>query len=525
MPSSGRIASLGKYLAALSNSFGGAQVANGSATDSPLHKPSVKRRCLHILYILNDLFHHVKYHDAGASGFASLTITIHPHVLTLLSTAASFPVDQNTKHFQKLESILELWAEHAYYSAQHFETLKEVVKNAKASITINGEGKAEDDEGVPPTQGKSSGKEQPFIMPSTHGDPSTPYYDLPAGNLIPHIVPNSSTPMHPKRVKPLQFMAGPAEDALANVVKDFLRDAEAMYSGTFVDEGIEMDIDEMGQKLAKDDITGEFTAIEGYYGWSVAFCERMTRRKHGGSGEARAASRERERSGSSTPRKRRRHSSPLGDDRSRSRDRDRRRYDSPSRSRSSSSQGQPRRAAFQREEAPKLLRNFESGQDKPAAGVRPPLKYDHLAAAHLRPLTTHTPVEQIDNPFTHVMPPAPVAHAANHFVHNFPMGPNGLPVPPPPPFHQGPWPPPPPNMPYPFNGNQYPMGGFMPPPPPQGLQAGWQPTMPQYRNPAYPPPPPPPPASQGQGYYGGGGASGPGMGGSQWRQGQDPRRR
>lgn len=180
-------------------------------------------------------------------------------------------------------------------------------------------------------------------------------------------------------------------------------------------------------------------------------------------------------------------------------------------------------------------------KDQSTAHTRPSLARNHLSAAHLRPQGTITPADQIDNPFAQLMPPAPSHPAANRFVHNFPLGPNGMPIPPPPPFHRGPWPPPPPNMPLPY-GNQYPMGGFMPPPPPQGLQPGWQPTGQQYSHHS-PPPPPPPQGSQGgwhppgqqysyspplparnaQGHYYQ--PSGPDSGNDRWRRDQDSGRR
>jgi len=531
-------------MAALSNSIAPAQPTDGLISGQ---KPSVQRQRLHLLYLLSDLFHHAKYHDAGAVGFASLALTLHPYVLALLTAATTVPVPGNrsARDSQKIGQLLEIWTEHAFYGHQHLGTLRDAVKNAQNMSLGEHQEVNGTESSTAVLAGQYSSKDVPFIMPSTHGDPTMPYYDLPAGNLMAHIVTNSKTPINPRNVKPLQFMAGPAEEALSNVVRDLLRDAEAMYSGSderFINEGIEIDVDEMGQRLDKDEVTGNFSTAEAYYGWSVGFCERMVRRKNG-QGDERRSSRDRGRSESSSPRKRRQYSSSVSSGRNRGRrgDGDGPRVKPRSRSRSTSSQAEPRRPAFQRAEPPTGQPSFRHAQDKPAVHARPAFTRNHLSAAHLRPQQAHTPVDQIDNPFAQVMPPAPSAHAATHYAHNFPMGPNGMPVPPPPPFHQGPWPPPPPNMAYPFNGNQYHVG-FPPPPPPPGLQPGWQPSMPPYGHtaniappPRYghavnmAPPPPPLPAGPGpamQGQFGGyqgqyqGQHAGP-NGRNVWRRGQE----
>ncbi|KAI9870790.1 MAG: hypothetical protein M1823_008639, partial [Watsoniomyces obsoletus] len=85
-------------------------------------------------------------------------------------------------------------------------------------------------------------------MPSTHGDPSLPFYELPAGNLMPHIVPKRSTSIRPDTIRPLQFAAGPADEGLVNAVKDFLRDIEHIDDAYAIEEKeIVADIDDLGQ--------------------------------------------------------------------------------------------------------------------------------------------------------------------------------------------------------------------------------------------------------------------------------------
>ena len=119
-------------------------------------------------------------------------------------------------------------------------------------------------------------KDAPYIMPPSHGEISTPFYDLPAGNLMPCIVPNSLNPIDPQAVKPVPLRAGPADEKLIRVVQAFLQDAGSIYGAKRPDNVIgTADIDELGQPIPPSDQPRGTSAGEGYYGWSKAFCEKI----------------------------------------------------------------------------------------------------------------------------------------------------------------------------------------------------------------------------------------------------------
>lgn len=273
--------------------------------------------------------------------------------------------------------------------------------------------------------------EHAFMMPASHGDPSTPYYDLPAGNLLRFLDPGSSAPIHPEQIKPLQFIARPADKPLVNALKDFLKDVGYIESKNNASEH-DMDsteIDELGQITIRDeagDVTGDT-----YYGWSRSFCEKMKRRRRGQDGDEnrrRSLSRGSSRNSSRSPRKRRRYS-------------DFTRSMSPSHSRSRS----PPRF---RPALPPKLSNEQSREHRKFANE------------------------------SRFYPPPPPVMAANlptspALFQTPPLGPNGLPIPPPRPLNwNGPWPPPPPpnaaigGLPFPpahmGRGNNFPP---RPPPP------------------------------------------------------------
>ncbi len=475
MPSPARITALGKYLASLSASF----TIPVSKDDRPVgnaSQTSCKRKRLHILYLLNDLIHHAKYHDGASTAYASLTGKLQPYLVELISSVASFEFKTCPNHHKKIGELLDIWDDNGYYTRQYIDKLRESAENAAG---------ATEEEGTKDSlleSGKNAAKKSvPFIMPATHGDMSTPYYDLPAGNMMPHIIPNSSTPINPQLVKPLQFVAGPADESLVAAVKDFLRDVERVLgSSNDVDEGISMDIDALGQPITKDEITGEVTNGEGYYGWSKSFCAKMKRRSNGlvpksnrGRGRSDSSSR------GASPRKRRRYSSSeesrrRSRDRSRSRSRGRpRSYSrdgrarSQSRGRLNSYQSSRSRSRSTRSKSPRYHRYSRSRSRTRtrsfSSGGRSPFRHNELPEPSKEPSNLTQPGGPASGQSKPTPPPPPPFPA--NLPQGFPFGPGGLPIPPPPPplAGSGQWPFPPPILP---NNQFVPLAGFVPPPPP-----------------------------------------------------------
>lgn len=477
VPSAARITAIGKYLVALAASPAASGGPVEDAGPSSHEKTSARRKQLHILYLLNDLLHHTKYHTESLATYSTLTSNLQPHLVSLFGHASAYDSSKFVRHHRKLNELLDIWDQKGYYQTDYIEKLRETQANA-ARLGHN-RGDDEPREQINTTEDIVGGakKDAPFIMPASHGDSSTPYYDLPAGNMMPHIVPNSSAPINPKLVKPLQFVAGPADKKLAAAMKDFMEDVVSVYA-TGVNEGgdITMNIDELGQPAIRDEVTGEFIGGENYYGWSRAFCEKMKGRRDGkgplnqGSRRIRSADR------SASPRKRRLYSdwessrsrsrSPMRS-RSRSigqdvhtRQRVRRRSYSSSRSSSRSRQG------FQRSEERSGSRGRATSSRRSRTRSYSPDRGQPAFAPDTQP--SFISRAQVSSPA-----PPPISNSFG----GIPLGPNGLPIPPPPPpNYKGPWPPPP------------------PPPPPQMQTAQYPPFS--ALNPPPPPPFPPPPTDQ-----------------------------
>ncbi len=294
IPSSKRSEALGKYLLALSNSFtttpkdkevmGG----NGGGTK----EISVKRKRLHILYLLNDLIYHTKIRILDPSVASAL----EPSLEGLFKSAANFSAAP--KHLAKLNRLLGIWEKRAYYTQATIDKLRKVGEEASQSDGAVGQNAVKS--GADSSDAVTKTKDAPYTMPSTHGDPNTPWFDLPAGNLMQHIIPNNTKPIPSSLVAPLQLQPGPASRDLEDAVRKLLGEAKRVYGEEANDttESSTWDVDELGQHVLRGNKTGLGRVEDTYYGWSEEFCLNVKRKLKGGQPGRGRDSRERSYEGS-----------------------------------------------------------------------------------------------------------------------------------------------------------------------------------------------------------------------------------
>ncbi|PTB42358.1 hypothetical protein M441DRAFT_122280, partial [Trichoderma asperellum CBS 433.97] len=166
----------------------------------------------------------------------------------MVGNAAAF--DKCPKHKTKLKGLIDLWEEKRYFTPEVVTQLRTALANGSAEITA-----------VNLELSESSlklAKDAPYILPSFHGDASIPWYDLPAGTWLPHITPNSSRPMIPDQIRPIQLAAGPAEKRVVDAVKMLLKDADYIYAkeGEPSDD-LQTGFSELGERIILDEITGK----------------------------------------------------------------------------------------------------------------------------------------------------------------------------------------------------------------------------------------------------------------------------
>ncbi|KAJ4256692.1 hypothetical protein NW762_008788 [Fusarium torreyae] len=254
-PSAARTAALAKYFNALSKSL----QDDGS-------RPSLKRRRLHLLYVINDVLYHVVTRNDDAM-FATAWDSVLPG---LVANAAAF--DNCPKHKKKLADLIQLWDLQQYVNADIISKLEDALENGVAPQPAQ--------EAPASKASLKLVKDAPFTLPSFHGDQSVPWYDLPATTWMPHLTPNSTKPMLPDLIRPIQLAPGPADKVLVNAVQDLLGDVERMFSKEqkWNDEPT-TDLNDLGERIVLDEITGEVIGGETYYGWSRQFCEKMKERR------------------------------------------------------------------------------------------------------------------------------------------------------------------------------------------------------------------------------------------------------
>lgn len=433
-------------------------------------KPSARRKRLYILYLLNDLFHHTRYHTESSLAYLTLTKSLRSSLSDLFRFVSAYNLGVFNKHNRKIDILLNIWAKNGYYSSSYLLEIKQIVEkttNVDLGEVMEGSKDPKVSNGV-----KYSGTKDdaPYIMPATHGDISTPYHDLPAGNMMFYIIPNSTAPINPQLVKPLPFQAGHAKENLVKALKNFMKDADSLIKPENQNSTL-VDIDDLGQANFRDKITGNLTGGESYYGWSKEFCRRLKRSYDGRESTKRLAGKNGGVEKSFSPRKRRRYS--FSESRSQSR--------SISPSTNSAERRSPLRddmdkRSYSRERSRSRRLQYSRSRSRSATrsnSYSPPLAPTQMQPSRIQAL--HPP------PF-----PAGINRG-------FPLGPDGLPIPPPPPpNYKGPWPPPPPPPPtrlptlqpnLSLSGTTYPTNSnIVPPHPPTFLSSGLPPSSHVYRN-------------------------------------------
>jgi len=447
------------------------------------------------------------YHTHTRSRDEAFAKHIEPGLPNLVKLAASYA--HCPKHTKKINELLDLWKTEGHFTAATNDKLVTSARDAPQSA-IDESASASKEQDAATTKNFKMAKNAPYLMPSMHGDATAAWYDLPAANWLPVMEPNSTRPMNPEMIKPLQFKSGPAEAHLIDAVKALLADADRLYAKEHTigeDEGVELD--QMGQPIVRDEITGEIVGGQTYYGWSREFCKKMKlRQAKDGRPQNRSRSRDQSRSRSRSrslsrsadsqsrsrspsPRtsKRRRMSGSYSRSRSPSRSRTwshrrgRSHTRSPSRSRSRSRTGHSRHSRSRDDRSRSPYRARSGGSHTRNGQDHIDVKAQHLAPP--RGPSNHQFQASFQQP---PIPPPPFPIGGDFNNNNFPG------FPPHPPSFNGSWVPPFPSPPIPL---QAPGMGF--------AQAGWMPNMlPGWNGSGTPPPPPPPPQaphSHSQGQY------------------------
>lgn len=485
-----------------------------------------------MLYVLNDVLFHVKFRTHYHHVFFD---KLESHIPALFKSAASFA--NAPKQTKKLQDLIQLWEKKGYFSDSVLKSLRAAVDEGPKSEAREANGGGGDGGAANKAYQTSTAREAPFILPSMHGDASAPWYDLPAANWLPVIEPNSTRPMNPNMIKPLQLAGGAADKNLVAAVKKLLGEVDKIYAkDTLLDGDSSVDISQMGEIIERDEM-GDIVGGETYYGWSRNFCEKMRTRglkgdamdvddeRRGRRGSSRSSSQSRSRS--RRPSSRRDSSRPATKRRRLSRSRSRS-WSSASRSRSRPRKGSHspgRRRSYSRSRSrSRSPRRGQNGRDRPRSRSRSRGSYSpqpvlsttrNVQATGYGPPKGFVPPNPQQYHHQHQQhqppPPPPASYPPPNLPAGAPPQPGrfnswnaGTPPPPPPPHYQGHWPPPPPppHM-SPAGGNPVP-----PPPPPQG----WFPPHPSPSGPPVPgappgswaggwaPPPPPPPPYPPQGH-------------------------
>lgn len=412
-------------------------------------RPSVKRRRLHVLYIVSDVLHHVTVR-LGNPGFGALWAGQLPDMVT----AASF-FSRSPRHVAKVKSLLELWEERNYLPSALLGRLHEAIPLASdkhSGYPVFAAAQVEQ-----PTDANS------FQAPSLHGESLLPWNDQPASCWEPHLKDGSAVPIRSDLLRPATLEPSPEDEAIYDEAEAFVLGA-GLVGDVALTKAIASDFDQFGDDAKEDETSA---SREKYYGWTADFTQEMKENKD------RATSTpedRRSRSRSQSPYSdRSRSDSPWSSKRRRSRSHSRGRGRSPPQHRARSRGRNQRESSYSRSRSPASRRD-RSHRRRSRSGYRSRSRSRKTRSRRSSP----SPHDRNDSGLDH----ASHTHPAPQPLQQMPFqGPGGQSIPPPPPppdGYQGTFPPPPPQ-----GGWNHNASAFVPPPP----QGGWN-----HGPPAYVPP-------------------------------------
>ena len=402
-----------------------AQLGQDSSLKTSSTGPSTRRKQLHVLYLLNDTLHHARYHSVSINAYHVMVHNLQPHLLKLVKLVSAYETGVHAQHQKRVLRLLNIWAEAGYFEASDVLNLQKAARKATPTTGASAE-LPESATNVKDQNASEDRKQTPYVMPASHGDFSMPFFDLPAGNMMPHIITNSTNPIDPQLLRPLQFVAGPASQDLVEKVESLLEDVGSLEDQESREQSQQnVYLDDLGQDIIYHTKTTDATKAKGYYGWSENFCDKMKEENSDVLDEAnRTAGSDH---GSFNPRKRRKNSS------------------------TASSNGRSNSGSYYQSRSPsrELYRDIQSRSrsfsppSPPPKNLKEATATSHSSSTALGRSPSHDP--RLPTSLSQQRrPPQPPPFSITPFVQGFPLAPVDFAVPPRPSNYYGPWPPPPP---------------------------------------------------------------------------------
>ncbi|ODA79165.1 hypothetical protein RJ55_04757 [Drechmeria coniospora] len=200
VPSNGRTTLLAKFLAALSDSM-----------DRDVKRPSVKKRRLHILYIVNDVLHHVVVRQ----GNRAFGIAWSAQLPAMITAAAFF--DNCPRHLAKVNDLIALWAEKDYLPAGILDRLRSAFRSASnksSGFPLH------PSDGPPPPANDGAHTRSAF-----HGYASVPWHGQPAASWLPQLAWGATMPVRPQAICRLELELARGNDEYVEDLEESVRSA------------------------------------------------------------------------------------------------------------------------------------------------------------------------------------------------------------------------------------------------------------------------------------------------------------
>ncbi|KAL9087242.1 MAG: hypothetical protein Q9165_006736 [Trypethelium subeluteriae] len=267
VPSESRVIALGKYLTSLSLTVTPPEPSKKDEKPANL-QTSLRKKRIHLLYLINDLLHHTKYHAQQTGNHAILTARMKLHLPELMRDAASFDASKNKKLHQKLHDIISIWEDNNYYIKEFCNTLHQIAESAGK---VSGDSQARGEETGNATNSNSQiATNVPLALPSTHGDRTAHWSDLPTGCTMQHVARNSTRPIKLREMRQLELNSRSAEPAMVEAIKwSLIESGQIRNPYPHYENRIIIDTNAMGQSpyLNNSDVKASGSTTAASYTW------------------------------------------------------------------------------------------------------------------------------------------------------------------------------------------------------------------------------------------------------------------
>jgi hypothetical protein len=190
-----------------------------------------------------------------------------PDIEDLVECAAEATIENDTRHYNGLQMLINCWAMSGCINLQLYQYLR---KRFAAGMAV--------------ARGGNPLEKRTYRLPNMFGDRQSAWHLQPASYMIRPLIERPEVPINTNSIRPEQPASKEASDDVRAMIDDYFDNIDLAYKPTADNPTGETTkyklwLDPLGQLVKQDKATREVTTVCNGYGWSPKFCAAM--REHG----------------------------------------------------------------------------------------------------------------------------------------------------------------------------------------------------------------------------------------------------